>query len=53
MPPERLGERIDGRNQVRALLGEVGVLTEKVIEHVNDDKRHPGHSSSCRTLWLM
>jgi hypothetical protein len=50
MIPERLGERVDGRDKVRALLGEAGMLPEKVIEHVNDEKRHPRHNCSSRTL---
>jgi hypothetical protein len=49
MPPERLGERINGRDKVRAPLGEAGMLPEKIIEHVNDDKRHLGHNCSSRT----
>jgi hypothetical protein len=36
-------------NKVRALLGESGMLAEKVIEHVNGDKCHPGHNCSSRT----
>jgi len=48
--PERLGERVDGRDEARALLGEAGVLPEKVIEHVDDEKRHPEHNCSSRNL---
>ncbi len=50
MMPERLGERVDGRDKARALLSQAGVLPEKVIEHVDDEKRHPGHNCSGRTL---
>jgi hypothetical protein len=53
MMPERLGERVDGCDKARALLGEMGVLPEKVIEHVNDEKRHPGHNCPSRNLWPL
>jgi len=45
MLPERLSEHVDGRDKVRALLGEAGVLPEEVIEHVNDEKSHLGHTA--------
>src|SRR5689334_1638776 len=33
MMAEHVGERVDGRDKVRALLGETGLLPETVIEH--------------------
>lgn len=48
--PERLGERVDRRDKASALLGEAGMLPEKVIEHIYDEKRHPGHNCSGSNL---
>jgi hypothetical protein len=49
MLPERLSEHVDGRDKLRALLGEARMLLEEVIEHVNDEKRHLGHNCSSET----
>ena len=50
MLTKRLGERVDGCDKERALLSQAGVLPEKVIEHIDDKKRHLGHNCSSRNL---
>jgi hypothetical protein len=43
---KRLGERVDSCDESRALRGQVRVLPEKIVEHVDDEKRHSGHNRS-------
>jgi len=50
---ERPGERVDGRDEARALRGQVRVLPEEIVEHVDDEKRRGGHNCSGRSLSFL